>query len=74
MAAAAAAVETAAKRRRTARSPHVSGHQRQPGGSEKRSDGVAEILSALEQPPEQSALRLRPAIARRVVRRCYAGR
>lgn len=67
----AAAVATAGTRP-TARS-HVSGHQRQSGGSEKRSDGVAEVLSALEQPPEQPALRLRPAATRRVVRRCYVG-
>lgn len=70
----AAAVATATIRRRTARSPHVSGHQRQPGGSEKRSDGVAEVLFALEQSPEQSTFRLRPAVTRRVVRRCHAGR
>lgn len=68
----AAAVATATTRP-TARS-HVSGHQRQLGGFEKRSDGVAEILPALEQSPEQFALRLRSAVARRVIRRRHIGR
>jgi len=67
------AVAAAATRRRTVRSPHVSGHQRQPSGFEKRSDGVAEILSALEQPSEQLALSFRPTVTRRVVRRCHVG-
>lgn len=70
----AAAEATTTIGRQAARSLHVSGYQRQPGGSEKRSDGVAEVLFALEQSPEQSAFRLRPAVARRGVRRRHAGR
>jgi len=37
-------------------------------------DGISTLLPAVEQPPEQPSVRLRPAVARRNLHRCDAGR